>query len=359
MLQLRNTGIWKSIEEIPRVAKACLQGAPADAARAAGMEIAHGGMTRAYLFGCGSSYFAALASASALSRLTRIDSDAYEAFEFLHYKLRGRMDSAAALAFSHTGHTIATTEAARASRDAGALTVAFTDCPDSPLSQACGYLVDSGFGLEPVYPKTRSFISTLMLGYQTAAAAGGAAQVIPELWTTALLLEDALKLEKSAQDTACRTLGCKTVLVVGGGPALPAAMEVALKFKECAAMRAEVIEAEDALHGSLLSVDKSTLVVGLLSDGPADARTAGFLKAAASIGCPVVAISAAKVSLDGLTALSVPSRGIPELFSVPILVTVGYLLVSHNALARGLNPDSPRSGDDAYARAQELLPEIS
>ena len=358
-IELRKTGIWRSIEEIPRVAMACLQGVPSEQALAVGKELRDRGMARSYLFGCGSSYFAALASANALFQLAGIDGDAYEAFEFLNYRLKGRLDGAAALAFSHTGHTIATVDAARSSKDLGALTVAFTDCPTSPLAQACDHLVDSGFGVEPVYPKTRSFISTLMLGYQAAAAAGSATDIIPELKTTASLLGDALGLEAAARDAAHRTSGCKTAVVVGGGPAVPAAMEIALKFKECVAMRAEAIEAEDALHGTLASLDESALVVGLLSNGPGGGRTAGFLKVAASVGCPVVAVSAGPISLDEVTVLRVPCGGLRELFTVPVLVVVGYLLVCHSALARGLNPDKPRSGDDVYSRAQELLPEIS
>ena len=56
-------------------------------------------------------------------------------------------------------------------------------------------------------------------------------------------------------------LRAQSVYVIGRGAGLGAAQEVALKLKECCALRAEAYSASEVLHGPLQLVTKPLTVV--------------------------------------------------------------------------------------------------
>lgn len=358
-MALHPTGMWKCIQETPGVASECLKGDPAARAREVGQEMAKRGVGRAYLFGCGTSHFAAIATASALNELAGIDSDYYEAFEVLKYRLGGALDKVAALAFSHGGRTKVTNEAASVARRAGALTVALTDYVQSPLTKACEYLVDGGAGPEPVGPKTRSFVNAVMMGYQIAAAVKGDSAALSELEAVGPALHESLGLESQVKDLAGKLARCSKAFIVGGGPNFAAAREISLKFRECVPMFAEGMEVEDTLHGPVRSLDRSTMVIGLATEGPSYDKVANLLRAASILGCPTVSITNVPHGIENVTTIKVPFAGIRELFTVPLLALPGYMLVYYSTLVRGVNPDSPKKGDPTYAKAMASFPKVA
>lgn len=357
-MALHPTGMWKCIQEAPAVASSCLKGDAAAHAAIVGRETARREVKRAYLFGQGTSHFAAIASAFAMNELAGIDSDVYSAFELLNYRLGGALDKVAALAFSHSGRTKATYEAAMLARRGGALTAAFTDYAQSPLTKACEYLVE-GAGREPVGPKTRSFVNAVMLGYQVAAAVRNDAAALAELEAVGPAAQEILKLEPEIKDLAGKMTRCNKAFVVAGGANFAAAREISLKFRECTPMASEGMEVEDALHGPIRSLDRNTMVIGLSTEGQSYDKVAGLLKAASILGCPTVSVTNVPHNIDNVATLKVPFTGIRELFTVPLLVLPGYMLVYYSTLARGVNPDAPKKGDAAYTKAMASFPKVA
>ena len=353
------TAMWRYMTETPGVASGCLKGQVAQEAHDLGKALADRKIARAYLFGCGTSHFAAIATAYALNELSGIDSDSYEAFEFARYRLGPMNSRTAALGFSHSGRTKVACEAATAARRLGALTAGFTDNAESPLAKATGFLVEGGPGLEPVGPKTRSFVNTVMMGYQVAASVKGDALALKELEKIGPALEEALKLEKQVKELAERFAGCKRALVVGGGANWATAQEIALKFKESVPLGAEGMEVEDSLHGPAASLDESTLVIGISTEGSSYDKVGNACQCAAGMGCPVISVTNVPYGIDGVETVRSPFSGIREVFSVPLLVLPGYMLVYFSSLARGNNPDGPRRQDPRYMKARGSIPKVS
>ncbi len=359
MNTIHPTTMYKCILETPQAVATCLQEQPYAMAVAAGEEISRRSMKRAYLFGCGTSHHAAMAGASAFNELAGVDADAYQSFELQKYRLGGHMGSIAGLAYSHSGRTKATCEAASLVRRAGALTVAVTDIVRSPLHRMGQFLVESGSGVEPVNPKTRSFATAVVLGNIMAAAAGNDQSALSELREIPGLLQNCLALEDQMRDIAAKTVHCASVTVVGGGPNLATAMEIALKFKECVPMLAEGLEVEDAMHGPLRPLGKDSLVIGLSAEGPSYDKVGQFLTAATLMGCPVVSITGTPHDIPGVLTVKVPSDGIREMFTVSLLALPAYLLVYHATLLRGDNPDCPQKHVEDFDKAMAAIPRVA
>ena len=358
-MSLHPTLVWKCINETPEIVKRCVKGEAADKALLVGREMARRGISRAYLFGCGTSHFAAIASAYALNAVAGIDSDYYEAFEFLRYRMGSVNLASAALAFSHSGRTKVTHEAVLMARKRGILSISYTDDPQSPLAQASEYVVEGGAGIEPVGPKTRSFVTTVILGYLTAAAVRNDTRALEEIESVATALGNVLVVEDEIRTLAKRYCTVGKAYVVGGGPNIATAMELALKFKECVPLGAEPLETEDALHGPIGSFDRDTLIITVSTEGESYAKIGDVLKAATAIGCPCVSITNLPYNIPGVETIRVQFSGIREVFTVPLLVFPGYMLVYYSALSRGNNPDNPRKGDPAYAKARNSIARVT
>lgn len=363
--------MWDAILEAPEAVRRCLQGKTPEAARQASAKLLELGCDRVFLLGCGTSNYAAQSTAHALVEIAGIDADAYDSFEFSQYRLGLIRKSTAVITFSHSGATRATVDAARLVRQAGAFTVALTDFEESLLAVESDFLVPVGGGRENVEPKTRSYLNTVVVAYQIAAflsesmgdpgldrkaEAGkylGALNLIPPA------LERSLALEPAVRQLAEKFAGVKRVFVIGSGPSRTTASEIALKFKEAVLLASEGFGAEEAFHGPIASLNEDTLVIGVSTPGPGYDKVGHFLKAVAHMGYPAVSVTPEPYDLDGVDTIRVNTDGIPEIFSGTVLVYPLYMLAYFSALARGLNPDIFRVGDEVFHEAMALVPSIS
>jgi glucosamine--fructose-6-phosphate aminotransferase (isomerizing) len=193
-------------------------------------------------------------------------------------------------------------------------------------------------------------------GLDRKAEAGkylGALNLIPPA------LERSLALEPAVRQLAEKFAGVKRVFVIGSGPNRTTASEIALKFKEAVLLASEGFGAEEAFHGPIASLNEDTLVIGVSTPGPGYDKVGHFLKAVAHMGYPAVSVTPEPYDLDGVDTIRVNTDGIPEIFSGTVLVYPLYMLAYFSALARGLNPDIFRVGDEVFHEAMALVPSIS
>lgn len=357
--------MWDAILETPSAVRRSIEVQDlADAAVQAGRRLREAGVGRVFAIGCGSSFYVATSAAFALTSIAGIDADAYDAFEFGSYRLGMGKPGTAVVAFSHSGATKVTVGSARLAREKGVFTVGVTDMPDgSPLSGAVDLVVPVGGGREPVEPKTRSYVSALITGYQLAVGAGGpqAGPFLNELGRIPAVLERCLALEDRAKELARKYAGVRRVLVVGGGSNYSTALEIALKFKEAALVGGEGLQIEEAFHGSIASLDANTLVIAVSAPGPSYEKVGHFVRAASMIGSPVICATSVPYDLGQrqVDYLTVSLQGLPEILSNTVLVYPLYMLAYYSALERGNNPDVFRSGDRAFHEAMASVPSLS
>ncbi|HEY4026847.1 MAG TPA: SIS domain-containing protein [Candidatus Dormibacteraeota bacterium] len=244
------------------------------------------------------------------------------------------------LAISQAGASTDVVEVLAEAGRQGAVTVAITNDPGSPLASAARHVVELGAGLERSVPATKTYTASLLVvallsqALRPEPAFAGALSRVPEALRAALATEGDLEPLVGALSGATR------LAVLGRGYNLATAMEVGLKVMEAAYLVTEARSVADFLHGPIAIVEPGFPVLLLDAAGPAAgemARLAGELRRR---GARVLTVG------DGPLPGGEPgvrlATGLPEALTPLPFAVAGQLLTAGLAAARGIDPDSPR-----------------
>jgi glutamine---fructose-6-phosphate transaminase (isomerizing) len=228
---------------------------------------------------------------------------------------------------------VAATEAARAQ---GALTVAVTNTPASPLSDAAELSVDIKAGDELAVAATKTYTATLLSLYLLVDAVrggrGDAVAGIGELAATALAT--------SIDDAVERYRGIERMVTTGRGYSSATAAEAALKLAETSYLAARAYSGADLLHGPVAAIDESTGAVAVTSKGHGGKAMRDVVKTVHERGATVLAVGSAAPDVPADLRIEVPET---EEEVAPILEILPLQrLALELALARGGDPDNPR-----------------
>ncbi|MGJ4728430.1 SIS domain-containing protein [Luteimonas sp. SDU101] len=249
------------------------------------------------------------------------------------YGVRQQLGDALFIAISQSGRSpdlLRNTEAARA---AGARVVALVNVADSPLAGLADVLVPLHAGPERSVAATKSYLASLSALLQLVS-----------LWGEDELLPASLDALPAAMRAAW---GCdwspaadglreaRNLFVLGRGPGLAAAQEVALKFKETCGLHAEAYSSAEVKHGpmALVGRDFPVLMFAQPDDtGPGTRALAGELRG-----------RGAQVWLaDAAEGADLPLPQAPHPACAPLLqVQAFYRMANALSLARGFDPDTP------------------
>ncbi|TVT00816.1 SIS domain-containing protein [Amycolatopsis bartoniae] len=221
-------------------------------------------------------------------------------------------------------------------RKQGALTVAVTNTPSSPLHQAAELAVDIGAGTEQAVAATKTYSATLLALYLLVDAArggdGSAAAGLGEL------AEQALKAP--VQRAIDRYRFVDRIITTGRGYSYATALESALKLAETSYLAARAYSGADLLHGPVAAIDGDTAVLAITGRGRGGSAMHDVLKAVAERGADVLALGSAASEVPAAVRVPVPEVA-EELAPVLEVLPVQRLALGL-ALARGGDPDSPR-----------------
>jgi glucosamine--fructose-6-phosphate aminotransferase (isomerizing) len=121
------------------------------------------------------------------------------------------------------------------------------------------------------------------------------------------------------------------------------AFEIALKLKELTYVLAEPYSSADFQHGPLALVERGFPVVAIVPQGVVTGELAALLRQLREHEAELVVISHQGEALAmAQTPLEIPP-GVPEWLSPLVTVVPGQLLALGLALAKGFDPDHPRS----------------
>jgi glucosamine--fructose-6-phosphate aminotransferase (isomerizing) len=207
------------------------------------------------------------------------------------YGGRPQVADALFLTISQSGRSPDLIRLAEAAREGGALTVALTNDPASPLAAACEVVLPLHAGPEKSVAATKSYIASLAALLQLLAMWSEDAELVRAVERLPDDLADALSRDwRSAVPTLAET---RSLYVVGRGAGYAAAQEAALKLKETCGLHAEAMSAAEIMHGPL--------------------RLAGP-------DFPVVLFTQRDEALESLSALaaSLTARGVPVLAAGPV-----------------------------------------
>lgn len=306
--------------------------------------------------GCGTSEHAAMAIAALLSEvLDPVEVRSVQALE----GQRRPMTGGVLIAVSHEGGTAATSAAVEAARAGGARTALITVGGESP-GAGLAELVVRTEEMDQSWCHTVGYLSPVVTGVMLALRVAGRRTDAPATRSALEANDD----HRGPASLAAGLTGTDRVMVVGSGPDLVTARELALKISEGARLPAAVHDVETILHGHLAAATRWTGLVLIGTDealrSQAFARRAqDLLAAAGAIGMPAAAI------LGERTAASTPPDRTPAgriVLARPIRVSAVagallgpilplQLLAERLARARGVDPDTLGREDPGQAAA--------
>ena len=247
------------------------------------------------------------------------------------YGARLRAKGALALTISQSGKSPDIVALQQAARAAGALCVALVNTEDSPAARAADIVLPLCAGPERSVAATKSFIVSLaaaaaiVAAWREDAALMAAVRALPEV-----LARAALARWPEFTDMA---VAADRLYVLGRGPALPVAAEIALKLKETCAIHAEAYSLAEVMHGPLELLGDGFPVLVL---SPEDRSRASAIEAIARLRATGARVLA--VEPGGLASV----RTGHALLDPIAMVQTAYLCIESAARQRGRDPDRPR-----------------
>ena len=252
------------------------------------------------------------------------------------YRVPLKLDGAACLSVSQSGQSPDIVELARAAARGGAMTLAITNAPDSPLAEASDICLDIRAGTEQSVAATKTFVASAVTGLLLLAA-----------WKRDDDLKAAIRALPSALDRAAgldwpefraALEGRDSLYTLGRGPGFAMSNEAALKFKETCRLHAESYSSAEVMHGPVAIVEEGFPVLALAAADAAEASVADVADAIAGMGGAVFATSTRAARARPLDCVR---TGHPLTDPIALIVSV-YAMVEAVAQARGIDPDAPR-----------------
>ncbi|WP_069815582.1 SIS domain-containing protein [Streptomyces sp. TP-A0874] len=259
------------------------------------------------------------------------------------YEARQDLAGALVITVSQSGGSPDLVASAEAARAAGAVTLAVTNNADSPLARACEFHIDVLAGPEKALPATKTYTAELLALYLLAEGlAGGdgaAATVLPDL--AVQVLDRGEEVKALAQ----RYRFAERMVLTSRGYSYPTAREAGLKLMETSYIPALAYSGADLLHGPLAMLDSRSPVIAIVNDGRGGAALQPVLERLRGSGADLVVVGAEEqVGPESASAgFALPTKGVPEEIQ-PILEILPLQLLAYEVtLARGQDPDAPRS----------------
>jgi len=247
-----------------------------------------------------------------------------------------RLGRAMAIAISQSGKSPDIVGMAQSARRSGAITVAITNTPGSPLAEASDYTIDLHAGVEKSVAATKTFVTSVVAGLALLARWSGDADLERAVAALPESLGRAVACDWS--DMIGALDGHNALYVLGRGPGFAIANEAALKFKETCGIQGESYSAAEVMHGPVSIVTPGYPVLGLAARDAAEASVADMAHKLAGQGAKAFLTS----DRPGPAArLPFAATGHPITDPLALIVSF-YGFVEALARHRGLNPDEPR-----------------
>ena len=258
------------------------------------------------------------------------------------YGARPDLSDALVVGVSQSGGSPDLTEVLRVARASGALTVAVTNAPDSPLAQTAELSVDIAAGHERAVAATKTYTAELLALLMLVEGVRAGDGVLPAEERAALAALPELAERTLADPTpaqlAPRYRFAARLVTTGRGYAYPTAREAALKLMETSYLPALAFSGADLLHGPLAMTDPDVPVLAVVGSGPGGRSMREVLPRLGERRADVVVVGSADVEVSARMAVpEVDERYAPLLDILPL-----QRLALALALARGEDPDAPR-----------------
>ena len=252
------------------------------------------------------------------------------------YQAPLRLKNSLCLSISQSGKSPDIVDMAGSAGRDGALTLAITNDPGSPLAESSMHTLHLHAGIERSVAATKTFVTSAIAGLLLLAE-----------WRADRHLIDAIHDLPTALDKATRVdwpeiraaVGQETSLfTLGRGPTWAMANEAALKFKEVCQIHAESYSSAEVLHGPVSIVDGGFPVLGFAACDAAEQALVDVVDGIAAKGARAFVTSDRPKAATALECI----RTSHPLTDPLTLIVSFYAMVERLAADKGIDPDAPR-----------------
>lgn len=252
------------------------------------------------------------------------------------YGARLKLPKALCISVSQSGKSPDIVDLAGAARAGGAMTLAITNDAASPLATAADRVIDIQAGKERSVAATKTFVTSAVAGLAILAEWQENRPLLAAIAALPERLAAACDADWGRLGAAMRRES--QLFTIARGPSFAMSGEAALKFKETCQIHAENYSSAEVMHGPVSIVGDGFPVLAFAAHDAAEATVAGIADALAGKGAQVFATS------DKVTKATVlPAVRTDHWLTDPLSLIVSfYAMVEKVAVARGVDPDTPR-----------------
>ena len=225
----------------------------------------------------------------------------------------------------------------------GAPTLAITNDTSSPLAEAADHAIDLAAGPERAIAATKTYTTSLLAIARLSLALAPDPEAEAALAGVPDAISEALRLEARVQEIVAALGSIDRCVIVGRGFEYATAREWALKLKELAQVFADPYSSADFRHGPIALVQPGIPALVLAPAGATADSMAELVSDLAGRGVDTVVLADAGPALGlGRWSIQLPT-GVPEWLRPVVSIVPGQLFAYHATVARGLDPEAPRS----------------
>ena len=255
------------------------------------------------------------------------------------YDAHPTLDDVLMIAVSQSGGSPDLVEPVHRARAAGAITVAVTNAPDSPLAKAAEYHLDVLAGPELAVVATKTYTAELLTLFlfveAIAGRSGDEADAVPE--QAKRLLARAGEIAQ----IAVRYRFAEQLVTTARGYNYATAREAALKLMETSYLVAHAFSGADLLHGPMAMIDRGFPVIAIVPEGLGGAALRPVLEGLRDRRADTLVIGEPDAISLGTVGFELKDLGPEPLTPILAILPVQYL-AWNLARLRGADPDQPR-----------------
>jgi len=262
---------------------------------------------------------------------------------FTIYETPPVLDGSLVVGISQSGQSPDIVAVLAEGRRQGALTLAITNDPSSPLANEAELVFETFAGPERSIAATKTFTSQLFAVALVSAAMRGDARLFEALERVPRLVEETLNLDNAIEQAAQRYRYMSQCVVIGRGYNYSTANEWALKLKELAYLVAEPYSTADFQHGPIAIVSPGFPILAVVPKGAVFEDALALLTGLVEDhGAELVVVSNDESAL-ALAKTPLPLPGdLPEWLSPVVGIVPAQLFCYHLTRARGYDTEKPR-----------------
>ena len=263
---------------------------------------------------------------------------------FTLYQGWPRLERALVVGISQSGQSPDVVSVLVEGRRQGAITLAITNAPDSPLSQAAEFALDVNAGPEKAVAATKTYTAELMAIATLAAAISDEEDKLAALWRIPHAVDNALALDTTIEQIAAQYRHMDRCVVLGRGYNYATAQEWALKLKELSYVFADPYSAADFQHGPIAIVEPGFHMLAIAPHGAVLGDRLTLLRRLRDEQqAQLLVLSDADEALAfGNDALRLPPD-VPEWLTPIVGIVPAQLFCYHLTRAKGYDTEAPRS----------------